>query len=244
MVIILIRLFKCFKKLEEGILLDEGELRIIRSYLGLRFSFYQVRGIFFPLGFIILGIVILVLSAKLYILTIIALILAVLTFVYFIPLYPKIFRNIYERKLELFLEYHLKVNYGDLKYISYQPHTAFEITKNTAYFYYDDYYFKIIEDLLKYERYSIGKKEILFKYPDYNSINKKPLTFKLADIVSFSTKENIPLEESTLLDLVRTIPTEKPTLRINLTNFKSIYISSSLAFHFRKIIWQKEVNNY
>ncbi len=243
MVSILIRLLKYFRKLENGILLDDNELKIVRSYLGLRFSLYQARGIFFPILFLILSIIILVANKDFYFFSIVFVLAAIISFFYFIPIYPQYFRKKYNEKLLLFLKKYLEPNDYKIKYVSYMPHTAYEISKNTAYFCYDDYYFKIIEDLLNYERYSIGKKEVLFKYPDYDSLNKKPISFKLSDIVSYCSNYDLEYKEDNYQDLIDNVPSDEPCLKINLKNFKSIYISGNLINYFRQIIPHKEVNN-
>lgn len=231
MVNILIRFFLYLRKLAKGNVLDSGELNVIKAYLGyefnaniaIPFTIFAILGlisvIFFILNNIILGLTILL--------------LAIIGMLYFSPLLKKLNRKLYIKSLEDFLSNKL-YPYRDKKilYIYYKIHSAYDINKDSIYFLYDDYYFVIMEDLLAKEK--IGKK--VFKYPDANSLNKKPLIFKLGDIVSYNISEDSNLKCNSISDLILLDVKFDKISQINLKRFKSIILGNEAGLAIKQII--------
>ncbi len=215
-------------------MLEENEIKYVKGILGYRLGYNHILGLCFVF-FALTMFLILVLTGNIALGSII-LVVGVILFLYYAPLYIKPLKKLYDKALEKYLEENLKD--ASFKYTSYLIQSGFPIKKDRVYFIYDGYYFKIKEDLLNIEE---PKKGTTFKYPDLNCNSKNIISFKLQDIISY--KKLLNLEEftpSSYEDLVKLKPDKVTDFRIKLTDFKSINLGNDIYPYFKKIIKEKE----
>lgn len=238
MVNILISFLWTLKKLSRGYPLEEGDLVIIKAYLAYEFNYRIAIPLAVNTILLLLGIVFLLINS--YLIGLAFIIIALIDMLYFTPITYVWNRKAYQKALLKFLEHKLeKYIHMNLLYTYYLIHSSYDINKNSVYFFYDDYYFIIIEDLLKAEWF--GKK--LFKYPDWSSLNKEPITIKLNDIVSFIAKTQKEVTNNTLLDLVLLEIKPSITTQIKLKDFKSITLGNDVGQVLNKIVpYLNEIN--
>lgn len=215
MVIILISFIIHLKRMTKGYVLSDNELAQIKAFLGYSFNLY----VSLPLGiiFILLITVTILFVLNITMIAILLLFLIILIAFYTLPVFFLLYRKLYNKALISCLKVKLNrfVN-KSLIYTSYKVHSNYQITKDKVYFFYDDYYFYIVEDLLI--------REGQFCYLDTNSLNKDIISFKLSDIISFVVDNRLVYNKDTFQDLLNKNVDTKEYAKIDLKNFKSIGI--------------------
>ncbi len=227
----MIRLFFYLKKISKGIVLDEIDLKIVKMYLGYSFNVYIVV----PLIVLIflLAMIIFFLILELYLLSIILAFVALFVTIYFLPVFFFIYRKLYDKSLLKALNNLLSKYEGmNLVYTTYQIHSNYDISKNSVYFFYDEYYFYIVEDLLIREKI----RKNTFKYIDSNSLNKRNISFKLSDVLSFVVNTNLEYKDNTLKEALNKEVETDSYCKIDLKNFKSIIVGYEVGLVLNKYI--------
>ena len=236
MVITLIRFKQILKKLHLGILLEENDIKYLKSFLGLRLGLNHIWGIVLFNLFLISGIILNIYG--IWPIAIICYLIGIIALIYFIPVNVKSLMKEYNEALAEYLNFKLPLKSYDFKYTKYLVFPEARIKKENVYFITDGYYFAIVEDLLKAE---YSKKGILFKYPDLTSSQIKHIDFKLQDIISYSNIHKFTkFHSDNISDLIKGLPEGKPEFRINLKNFKSISLGNEAGAYFKNLIPEHE----
>lgn len=236
MVIILLKFFLLCKKLKDGNLLETKELEVIRGYLAYKFTYIQLRGLIILALGLTLNIIVMILYDLIYVDFIIG-IFTIIALFYNLPVTVKYNRQLYRQSLIGFLEKNLQEyqNYH-LVYTSYIVHSGYQVQTPKVYFFYDDYYFKIVEDILEFEAYTNGKKRYIFKYPVKTSLDIRPITFKLRDILGYSCLTQTPFRVESYETLIDKEIMNKAEFKLIFSDLKTIYLGNELYDYFKKIV--------
>lgn len=227
MVSILIRFFFYLRKLKKGYVLDTQDLEIIKAYLAYSFNIFITTPLLCAL--ILLLTAFLLIIFKQVILGYITLGVCIFIIIYFLPLLFPLYRKLYNKSLLKCLELKLdKYTSKNLIYTIYKPRTSYSITKDKVYFFYDDYYFYIMEDLIVTDD--------KFRYIDAASLNKEVIKFKLSDILSYTVDNKLTFVNTRFKDLLYKKEFTDVYAKIDLKNFKTIIIGYEVGLVLDKII--------